>query len=121
MENLLKFLPSRPQPLAVRWGATTVLAGVFFLLWHGSDAARGSYNFIFFVPAVLLAAILFDRGSAFLATGLCALGTALTLDWRTDVRHHVTALTLFIVVSAFVALVGETMRKALERQQAAQQ
>lgn len=121
MESLLQILPARPQPLPVRWGATAVLVGVFLLLRFGSGAPAGQYSFIFFIPPILISAILFDRGSGLLAVALSALGIAPLLDWHGDAAHHVAAITLFIVVSAFVALVGEGMRNALERQKAAQQ
>jgi two-component sensor histidine kinase len=121
MESLLQILPARPQPLPVRWGATAVLVGIFLLLRLGSGAAAGQYSFVFFIPPILISAILFDRGSGLLAVALSVLGIAPRLDWSGNTANHVAALTLFVVVSAFVAVVGEGMRNALERQKVAQQ
>jgi two-component sensor histidine kinase len=121
VQSLLKLLPSKPQPLLVRGGVTAALVGVFFAFRLGAGSAAGQYSFIFFIPPVLLAAIVFDGASGVFAIALSALGVALLLDWQTDPVHHAAALTLFVVVALFVALVGEGMRTALEREQSAQQ
>jgi two-component sensor histidine kinase len=120
VESLLKFLPSKPQPLLVRYGVTAILVAVFFILRVGTGPAAGQYSFIVYIPPILLASILFDRGSGFFATVLSALLVAIMVDWQAPVRH-VAPLTLFVVVSLFVVIVGEGMRKALERQVAAQE
>lgn len=121
MENLLKLLPARPQPPVVRYGVSAILIAIFFALRLGAGPAAGEYGFIFFIPPILLAAIIFDRGSGFVATAVSVLLVAWLIDWSVDPWGHVAALTLFAVVSAFVVVVGETMRKALERQVAAQE
>jgi len=119
MESLLKFLPARPQPVLVRYGASAILVLVFFVFRLGAGPAAGEYSFIFFIPPILAAAVLFDRGSGFVATVLSAVLVSSLLNWRTGVVNHVAALTLFVVVSLFVVIVGEGMRKALENSAAA--
>ena len=114
MESLLKFLPPRPQPILVRYGASAILVLVFFVFRLGTGAAAGEYSFIFFIPPILASAVLFDRGSGFIATILSAALVGTLLDWRAGVMDHVGALTLFVVVCLFVVIVGEGMRKALE-------
>jgi two-component sensor histidine kinase len=121
VESLLKFLPSKPQPLLVRYGVTTILVAVFFIFRIGTGPAAGQYTFILYIPPIILASILFDRGSGFFATALSALLVALMVDWQADPVRHLAPLTLFVVVSLFVVIVGEGMRKALERQVAAQE
>jgi two-component sensor histidine kinase len=121
VESLLKFLPSKPQPLLLRYGVTAILVLVFFIFRAGFGPAVGRYAFILYIPPILLASILFDRGSGFLATALSVLAVGLMTDWQSDPVRHVAPLTLFVVVSSFVVIVGEGMRKALERQVAAQE
>jgi two-component sensor histidine kinase len=121
MEGLLKLLPPRRQPMVLRYGVTAVLVLVFLIFRIGLGPLAGQYGFLMFIPAILLASIMFDRGSGFLAVALTAIGVAWLLDWHDDERvRHVTALTTFAVISSFVVIVGEGMRKALERQVAAQ-
>jgi two-component sensor histidine kinase len=119
MESLLKFLPPRPQPILVRYGVSAVMVLVFFAFHLGAGPAAGEYGFILFIPPILAAAVLFDRGSGFFATGLSAALIAALLNWRAEPVNHVAALTLFVCVSLFVVVVGEGMRKALERSAAA--
>jgi two-component sensor histidine kinase len=121
MERLLQFLPPRPQPLAIRWSISAALVGIFLLLRLGSPAEAGPYSFIFFIPPVLLSAILFDRGTGFVAIAFCVLCAAPLLDWNHHAGTHLAALTVFVLVSALVALIGEAMRIAWERQKAAQE
>jgi two-component sensor histidine kinase len=115
MESLLKFLPRRPQPIFVRYGASAVMVLVFFAFRLGAGPAAGQYSFIFFIPPILAASVLFDRGSGFVATILSAVLVGALLDWRVGAMNHIAALTLFVCVSVFVVIVGEGMRKALER------
>jgi two-component sensor histidine kinase len=115
MESLLKFLPARPQPIIVRYGASAALVLVCFAFRLGAGPAAGEYSFIFFIPPILMASVLFDRGSGFAATVLSAVLVGALLNWRIGVMNHVAALTLFVCVSSFVVIVGEGMRKALEK------
>jgi len=121
MESLLKFLPARPQPVLVRYSASAVMVLVFFAFHLGAGQAAGNYGFILFIPPIMVAAVLFDRGSGFFATALSAVLVAVLLDWRAYPVNHVAALTLFVCVSLFVVIVGEGMRKALERSAAARE
>lgn len=116
MEALLKLLPSRPQPLAVRYGLTAALVLIFFAIRLGAGPTAGPYSFILFVPPIVIAAIVFDRGSAFFAVGLSACLVASIVDWHTNAFSHISAIAIFILVALFVAIVGEGMRSALERQ-----
>jgi two-component sensor histidine kinase len=119
MEALLKFLPPRPQPILVRYGAFALLVLVFFVFRLGAGPAAGEYSFIFFIPPILAASVVFDRGSGFFATVLSAVLVGALVDWRVGALNHVAALTLFVCVSLFVVIVGEGMRKALEKSAAA--
>ena len=73
MEHLLRLLPRRPQPLAVRYGVTTLIVGLCVLLLVGLRGSAGLYGFFVLYPAIFLASVLFDRGSGFYATALSTL------------------------------------------------
>jgi two-component sensor histidine kinase len=121
VESFLKFLPSPGQPVTIRYGLTIVLVAVFFVLRLGAGDVPDPHGLIFFIPPVLLASILFDRGSGFVATGVSVLAIGSLLDWQADPWGHLAAVTLFSIVGMFVAVFCEGMRKALERGLAAQQ
>jgi two-component sensor histidine kinase len=121
VETLLKLLPPAGQSRVIRYGAAVVLVAVFFLLSLGAGVAAGPFEFIFLILPVLLASVLYDRGSGFLATGLGGLAMASQLDWQADPVGHLVALTVFGIVALFIAVFCETLRSALERGLAAQQ
>jgi two-component sensor histidine kinase len=120
MENLLRLLPSQPQPPLVRIGVSAILVVLFFIFRLEAGVGADEYGFIFYVVPILLSAIVFDRGSGFFATALSVAGAASLLDWRVEPIQHLAALALFIVFCCVIVIVGEGMRKALERQVAAQ-
>jgi two-component sensor histidine kinase len=121
MESLLRFLPSKPQPILVRYGISAVLVLIAFALHLGASAASAPDGFIIYVPAILMASILFDRGSGFVATAVAAGLVALSLDWSPAVGPHIASIVVFALVCVFVVIVGEGMRTALERLWSAQQ
>jgi two-component sensor histidine kinase len=121
VETLLKFLPPPGQPRLIRYGAAIVLVTVFFLLSLGAGVAAGPFEFLILILSVLLASVLYDRGSGFLAAGLSVLAIASQLDWQADPVGHLVALTVFAIVALFIAVFCEALRSALERGLAAQQ
>jgi two-component sensor histidine kinase len=121
VETLLKFLPPPGQPRAIRYGAAIVLVAVFFLLSLGAGVAAGPFEFIFLILPVLLASVLYDRGSGFIAAGLGVLAMASQVDWQVDPVGHLVALTVFAIVALFIAVFCEALRSALERGLVAQQ
>ena len=123
MENLLLLLPPRPQTIVMRYGMTTLIVLVCFLLQIGVEYQSGVFTFFLLLPGIFLAAILFDRGSGFYAT---ALSTGLFLaalesseTWPPPVRY-LLPLVLFVLVGLAVATISEAMRKALEKAVAAE-
>jgi hypothetical protein len=70
MEKILKWLPKQPQPILIRYAAAVVLtllcaAAVYFV-----QEQTGVSGFFLMYPAIFLSALLFDRGSGFVATAL---------------------------------------------------
>src|SRR5262245_32975484 len=73
MKQMLEMLPSRPQPLLVRYGVTTALVGLSFLLLMGLQGRGGVLGFYLLFPAIFIASVVFDRGSGAFATLLTVL------------------------------------------------
>ncbi len=120
MERLVKFLPL-PQTRAIRYGSTIVLVAIFFVFRLAAGEIGDEYPFLFYVTPILVASLLFDRASGFLATGCSALAVATQVDWRDDPVRQLAALILFLVVGSLLAAFVEAMRGALERGLAAQE
>ncbi len=118
MEALLRLLPSKPQPLWVRYGSATLLVGVFFLLRVGLHAATQQYAFFLMFPAIFLPAILFDRGTGFYASALSTLLLAYVLtpagSWHPS-NDHLLSLVSFLIIAVVIVFISEGMRKALEQ------
>lgn len=114
MERLLSLLP-KGQSIILRYGCSAILVAIFFVFQVDGSPYTGPNSFIYFIPPILLSAIIFDRGSGIVATVLSMTLVGLRLDWSLGPAKHVAALTLFAVVALFVVIVGESMRKALER------
>lgn len=124
MEHLLHLLPTRSQPLWVRYAVTTAIVLVCFLLQVGVQYQSGFFAFFLFLPAIFLGAVLFDRGSGFYATFLSTLLSFITLapsgSW-TIAPEHIVPLVLFVLIGLAMATMSEALRKALENAVAAQQ
>jgi hypothetical protein len=65
MEKLLAWLPERPQPLIVRYDTTAIIVAICFAVLRLVQLQSGVDSFFLMYPAVLLGALLFDRGSGF--------------------------------------------------------
>jgi two-component sensor histidine kinase len=101
-------------------------------LWreHGHGCARlratfcpagsGRTLWVLFVPPILAAALLFDRGSGFLALAVAVVLSAAVLDWNQNADVHIGALATFVAVGLLLVFVGEGLHRALERAQKAE-
>jgi two-component sensor histidine kinase len=114
METLLRLLPG-PQPILVRYGITAAMVLVTFLLRLGIQQRAGDYGFVLFIPAIMAAALMFDRGTGFFALALSLAGVALLVSWRFSAEVHVAAFVSFSVVGTGVVFVSEGLHRALER------
>ena len=121
MKTLVKLLPPPGQPRLIRYSVASVLVAVSFAISLGLGAATGPFEFVLLILPVLLAAVLFDRGSGFVATGLGILALASQLDWQVDPVGHLVALGSFTIAGLFTAVFCEALRSDLERGLIAQQ
>jgi len=109
----LRLLPG-PQPLPVRYGVSVILVVLTFALRLGIEDRAGPYGFVLFIPAIMVSALMYDRGSGFLALATSIAGVALVLPWGTNPHAHIAAIASFAVVGAAVVLISEGLHRALE-------
>jgi two-component sensor histidine kinase len=94
---------------------------VAFALRTAMQEVAGSYGFIFYVPPILVASLLFDRGSGVLALVLSAALTASIIPWEHNVGVHIGALMVFAAITAPLVFIAEGLHRALEVAQEARQ
>jgi two-component system, sensor histidine kinase PdtaS len=118
MEKLLAWLPEKPQPLIVRYGITAITVAICFALLRLVQARSGVDSFFLMYPAVFLGALLFDRGSGFLATILSTALIVASLPREAGAiipAPYWLPLTLFLLIGLALAALSETLRKGWER------
>ena len=115
MEKFLGSLPERPQPALVRIGATLLIMGLSILLQVGLFHIAGFTGFFVLLPGIFASGLIFDRGSAFLATlmaiafGLCVSPSPL------ESVEHLVPLILFGIVGVAMAFASEALRNVMEK------
>jgi two-component sensor histidine kinase len=120
MQWLLTLLPG-PQPLGVRYGVTAAMVVLTFAVRLALHDRGGPYGFILFVPAILTASLLFDRGSGVFALAMSAALMAFVMPWNSNIEVHIAALMIFVLIGVSLAFVGEGLHRALEDAHKAQQ
>jgi two-component sensor histidine kinase len=125
IEILSRLQPLRSLPLLVQYGATALIALAFFGLRYllgGLDIDPQQLPlFILFVPAVVLSAFLFDRGSGYFAVAVsAALGLYFMLDPRQPIGSagmgDAVRLAAFVVTGLFTAAMVQMLRRHLDQQ-----
>ncbi|HEX8365273.1 MAG TPA: histidine kinase dimerization/phosphoacceptor domain -containing protein [Allosphingosinicella sp.] len=124
VEMLHRLQPLRSLPLAVQYGATAVIALAFFGLRYllaGLDLDPEQLPlFLFFMPAVVLAAFLFDRGSGYVAVVVSA---ALGLYFVVDPVRPLAApddgdllrIVSFLVIGFLTAAIVQMLARSFDR------
>jgi two-component sensor histidine kinase len=118
MERILRALPSKPQPLWLRYSATTILVALSFLLMKAVQEFTPVQGYFLLFPAIFLTAIAFDRGSGFYATALSTVLLAIWGGLPNEVEYsseHWFSLGLFAVIGLCLAAVSEGLRVEWER------
>ncbi len=119
MEALLKYLPG-PQPVAVRYSATTALVFAAYGVRLAVGDYTGAYGFLFFFLPIVASALMFDRSAGIFAVALSVFLVATLLDWSAKPGAHLIALLLFALVGACLVFIAEGLHRALETANAAQ-
>jgi len=114
MENLLRRFPG-PQPILIRYGATLAMVLLTFAVRLVLQERTGQFGFILFVPAMVAAALLFDRGCGFVALGLSTALIVSLIRWEGQVGFNLAGLTTFITIGSGLIFVSDGLRRALER------
>jgi two-component system, sensor histidine kinase PdtaS len=114
MEKLLAWLPERPQPLIVRYGTTAIIVAICFAVLRLVQLQSGVDSFFLMYPAVLLGALLFDRGSGFFAALLSTVLIVIFLPRQGGViipPSYWSPVTLFLLIGLALAALSEALRK----------
>lgn len=117
---------TRRWPVALRYAATGVLVAAVLALRQLAAPILGEQeHFLLFLPAILLAATLFDRGSGILATLLSAMAVSYVympphFSLVIGSRTQLVSLLLFVVIGVLLASIVEAMHRAIEALQTAQ-
>lgn len=115
----------RNWPLWARYaGSAAIVAAAAACGWWVWPEMR-VYPFFFYFPAILLSAVLFGRGSGYVATGLSGLAVIVSLrasgtQWIVAERDQVAVL-MFLIIGLLQSVLIEQLRNALDRARLAEQ
>ena len=117
IERKLHWLPG-PQPILIRYGITTLLVILCFLMMKALEQVSGTDGFFVLYVPVFLGAVLFDRGSGFLASGMATALVAYTLlpeGISLLPRRFWIPVLLFFLLGLGISALSEALRKGWER------
>jgi len=124
IEKLVNWLPDKPQPILVRYGAATLMVAITFTLMRLVEAQSGISSFFLLYPAVFLAALLFDRGSGIYSAVLSTVLLVLAIRYEGGpvalFQPYWLPLSLFLLVGLGLAVLTELLRTGWERAIAAE-
>ncbi len=114
MERLLYFLPAKQQTVATRYGVSALLMACSLVVFAAMEAQSGFIGLYILLPAIFLAGLMFDRGSAFFATLLAVAGVLWVL--RLQLSSALTLpLLFFTLIGIASAAFAELLRKEMEK------
>ncbi len=107
----------RHLPWAVRFSATAILVTLSFVLRQTFSDALREFPFLLFFPAIILSAVLFNRGSGLVATVLSALLSAYFLlepvgNFAISDPSQFLGWCLFVVIGIAMTLIIEAQHAA---------
>ena len=123
VEMLRRLQPLRTLPAAVQYGATALIALAFFGLRYllaGMDLDPEQLPlFLFFMPAVVLASFLFDRGSGYFAVIVsAALGLYFLVDPREPLAppdgDGLIRIGAFLVIGLLTAAIVQMLARGFD-------
>ncbi|SDO45325.1 Two-component sensor histidine kinase, contains HisKA and HATPase domains [Filomicrobium insigne] len=113
VEILLQRLSERPQGL-IGVSITLVMVLLSFAVFCGLNVVAGSSDLILFVPAIIIASLVFGWGCGLLAVLGSVLVDGLWLYWN-EGSAHPAALAAFVVVGCGLVFLGDALRGKLLR------
>ena len=113
MERLLYFLPAKQQTVATRYGVSALLMACSLVVFAAMEAQSGFIGLYILLPAIFLAGLMFDRGSAFFATLLAVAGVLWVL--RLQLSSALTLPLLFFTLIGIAFAFAELLRKEMEK------
>jgi two-component system, sensor histidine kinase PdtaS len=114
MERLLYFLPAKQQTVATRYGVSALLMACSLVVFAAMEAQSGFIGLYILLPAIFLAGLMFDRGSAFFATLLAIAGVLWVLRLQLSSALTLPLLFFTLIGIAFAAF-AELLRKEMEK------
>jgi two-component system, sensor histidine kinase PdtaS len=114
MERLLYLLPPKPQTVALRYGVSALLMACSLGVFAAMEAQSGFIGLYILLPAIFLAGLMFDRGSAFFATLLAVAGVLWVLRLQLSSALALPLLFFTFIGIAFAAF-AELLRKEMEK------
>jgi two-component system, sensor histidine kinase PdtaS len=114
MERLLYFLPEKQQTVATRYGVSALLMACSLVVFAAMEAQSGFIGLYILLPAIFLAGLMFDRGSAFFATLLAVAGVLWVLRLQLSSALTLPLLFFTLIGIAFAAF-AELLRKEMEK------
>jgi two-component system, sensor histidine kinase PdtaS len=114
MERLLYFLPEKQQTMATRYGVSALLMACSLVVFAAMEAQSGFIGLYILLPAIFLAGLMFDRGSAFFATLLAVAGVLWVLRLQLSSALTLPLLFFTLIGIAFAAF-AELLRKEMEK------
>ncbi len=115
MDNFIRRLPTRPQPLIVRAVVTTAVMAACIATQLIVASTAGLPGLFILLVGIFVAALLFDRGSGFYATLLATISAYAVLPRLYPQSPIAIGLVIFFAVGIAVSMVSEALRLALER------
>jgi two-component system, sensor histidine kinase PdtaS len=120
MQKLLLRLPARPQPLLLRFAATTAIMAVCIGAQVGIARLSGLPGLFVLLVGIFAASTLFDRTAGFYATLLGTISAYLIIRHLFPQVPGVPVLVIFFGVGVALAVFSEALRLTMERMIAAE-
>lgn len=115
----ITLLPTKRYPLLVRYAATLLIIAIAFVLHLAMDEELRQYSLQLFMPAIFLTALLFDKGSGFLATVVSAVLVEyfiLPPEQTFAIEpQHILPLALFVCIGFAISAVTEALRETCQK------
>ncbi|WP_375408143.1 sensor histidine kinase [uncultured Methylobacterium sp.] len=115
----------RNWPLSARYAGSAAIVAAAAACGWGVWPEMRAYPFFFYFPAILLSAVLFGRGSGYVATGLSGLAVVASLHasghlWIAPERDQV-AVPMFLIIGLLQSVLIKQLRSAIDRARLAEQ